>query len=337
MTLTLDRKIVSALQINPRIPWSRLSEILGSDSKTLSQRWTGLLTERKAWSSFIIRTPPPQPNRVRVAYVDLTFDPRQRDAVIESLKEQPLIYGLKSISGERGLQVEVVGDSLPTIDELIHRYVATCPGVKGFRLHFLHTIYLDGTQWRMRSLDSYEDRAVRATLPATRVASTPNTLHRELVLLLDSNPRISVNEASRSLGVSPATASRNINTVLASSWASHRVDVAHTHLGWEAEALLWLQGDLKHFKSLIPELRSMFDLRMAASTSGTANIMTVFWLRRITDVDDIQNWFHQHSARIRIFDRWLAPRVWKRFGTYFDADGLREGATPVGVSTIRML
>ena len=44
-----DLSLVHALQINPRVTWTRLARILEVDASTLTRRWTRLTREGLAW------------------------------------------------------------------------------------------------------------------------------------------------------------------------------------------------------------------------------------------------------------------------------------------------
>jgi len=202
--------------------------------------------------------------------------------------------------------------------------------VTSTRTHFLPTIFVDGPSWRLRSLRPDQEAAVRAMLPAREVPDRPGPLHRDLLTALNPDPRASVADLARRLGCSTSTVSRGLEVVAAAPWARFRLDLAHDHLGWEAEVQLNLRVPAGSLPAVVQSLSALPDLRLCCSTSGPANLSAVLWLRRLYELDTLEHTLLDRHPRTEVVDRWVVSRVVKRMGHVLDTDGrhLRAPAAP---------
>lgn len=330
----LNDQIISALQINPRISWSRLGAILSADPTTLSRRWQRLFDDGLVWTTCFEPAPRATRSPVRAAGVEIFCAPGERDALIESLSNEPLCYSVQCTSGDRDLLAMISGPSLLTLDDLVQQRVVIQPGVLRTRTHYLHTVYRQGSDWRLQALSDAQSLAVAQTLPPAQPQARPKRIHRELIAALNPDLRVSLAQLGESTGYSTPTLARALEVVFAADWARFRVDLAHEHSGWETEALLWMHVDSMSLARLGQALTQMPEVRLCASISGKANLTVSIWLRRLGDIADFEHRLCTLEPGLRIVDRWIVPRVAKRFGHVLDARGLHERYVPIGVPEI---
>lgn len=331
MTLDQERQLIAALQINPRVPWTRLGEVLAADPTTLARRWQHLRSTRRVWTSAFELTQSPTHSHVRAAHVEVTCAPGRREEVLRALADEPLVYGIVCTTGERDLVATVSGGSVLAVDRLVQTCVASHPGVVSTRIMHLPTIFANGPSWRLDALSSDQQTAIRATLSQRTPPPAPSALHRRLVAALNPDPRTSVAALAARSGLSPATVSRALEVVGTAEWARVRIDLAHEHLGWEAEVHLHLRVDSGSLPLVVATLRQFPDLRMCTSTSGAGNLGAVFWLRRLYELDTVEHRILTTHPSVTILDRWVVSRVVKRMGHVLDADGLHERHVPLEV------
>ncbi|WP_300676851.1 Lrp/AsnC family transcriptional regulator [Nocardioides sp.] len=331
MTAPLDHQLIAALQLHPRISWTRLGEVLASDPTTLSRRWQTLVEAGLVWSTCFEMAPTPRDNPVRAGLVEVGCVPGRREQVIDALSRERLVYDITCTTGDRDLAVLVSGPSLGAVDDLVQRRVASQDGVTRTRTSLLHTIFRDGPGWRLAALSPAQIAAITAALPVREPVPTPTALHRDLIAALNPDPRITVSDLAARLGSSTSTVSRGLEVLLTAPWARFRTDLAHTRLGWEAEVTLWLRTESGTLPEVVTSLRAMDHLRMCASISGPANLTAVFWLRHLHDLDALEHRLLRAHPSVRILDRWVTTRVAKRLGHVLDADGLHRDWVPIGV------
>lgn len=329
MSEHLDRQIISALQVNPRVSWSKLGEVLAADPTTLSRRWAKLVEDRIVWSTAFEVPPRSAPNPRRVGLIEVRCTPGRREEILARLREQPLIYDVHCTSGDRDLAVLVPGPSLLAIDAYVDREIASVPGITSTRTHYLHRLFRDGPSWRLPALDPAQRRAVELTLPpAQRVV--PTALHRELIEVLNPDLRLPTARIHERVGRSLSTVSRSMESLFASDWFSWRVDLAHDSLGWEAEAWMWLHATGTDLPGLTATITALPQSRLAASVGGAANLVVSLWLEELHELDTIEHQLRSAFPDLQVVDRWLAPRVVKRQGHVLDPEGKHQEHVPIG-------
>lgn len=329
--IDLNHQIISALQINPRISWSRLGEILAADPTTLSRRWQRLLDDGLVWTTCFESTPAERRNPVRVAVVEIACQPGGREELAAALREEPLCYSLQYTSGDRDLVAMLSGPTLMALDDLVQERVAPQPGVVHTRTHYLHTLYRQGPEWRLRGITAAQARDVAQTLPPRNPNATAKRIHRDLIAALSPEPRAPISQLSQALGHSVPALARAVEVLLSADWVRFRIDLAHEHLGWEAEVVLWMDLEPSGVPRLAERLDRMDETRLCASMSGRANLTATLWLRRLTDLSDFEQRLRALEPTLQIVDRWIVPRVAKRLGHVLDRRGLHERYIPIGV------
>lgn len=330
MLSELDRQLVGALQINPRISWKRLGTILAADATTLSRRWTRLLDERTVWSTFFEVPARSKVNPIKVALIEICCAPGCRDRIATRLSGERLIYSIDCTSGDRDLAVMVSGTSLLSLDEFVQTTIAVIPGVVKTRSHFLNTIYRDGPSWRIRGLSPDHVTDLGRSLPVRFPNTPPSPLHRELISALNPDPRRSIAALQQEVGRSASTVSRAVDTLMSVDWTSWRTDLAHEHLGWEAAVWIWFHADGPDLPQVVHTLGLMGQTRLTASVSGQANVAATFWLRELRELDLIERQLSARFPALRIIDRWFVPRVVKRLGHVLDSEGRHDRYVPIG-------
>jgi len=327
----IDHQIVGALQINPRISWNQLGTILATDPTTLSRRWRRMTQDRVVWTTCFEVPPRSRPNPIRVGLVEVRTEPGRREEVIAALSRERLVYGIQCTSGDRDLAVMVSARSLMGIDAYVEEHITGAPGVTQTRTHYLHAIHRDGPSWRLGSLTPAQATAVGRTLPVRSPQSPPTPLLRELLDALNPDVRRPLGRLHESVGRSLSTVSRGVETLLSVDWAAWRIDLAHEHMGWEAEAWLWLRASGPDLPRLLARLNQLPHTRLSGSVSGEANVAVCLWLRELRELDLVQHQLSSSFSTLRVVDRWVVPRVAKRGGHVLDREGRQAHYIPIGV------
>ena len=96
----IDRRLVHALQIEPRASWNELSPVIGVDASTLARRWARLREEGIAWVTG-------HPTLGQISIMEIDCERAKMDAVIQELQRDPAVYVLDVTSGSRDLMAIV--------------------------------------------------------------------------------------------------------------------------------------------------------------------------------------------------------------------------------------
>jgi DNA-binding Lrp family transcriptional regulator len=238
------------------------------------------------------------------------------------------IFGVSCTSGPRDLYLLISTDTLLSMDRYVDERIAVIAGVTGTRIHYLRTVFIEGSTWRLRVLDAEQTSALETMRPVDPPPQR-KPAHTELVAAMATDVRRTAAELQDELGRSISVISRDIDAVLAAGWVRWRVDFAHALLGWTAGAMLWLDVPHPDLDRVVASLRTLPNVRLCASVTGTANLAVSLWLRDLHELDDIELRLATVYPRLRIRDRWIVPRIAKRTGYTLDLDSRRLDYIPI--------
>lgn len=328
MVDTLDLQIINALQIHPRVSWAQLGKILRVDASTISRRWSALTAERQVWTTCYEGGPLAPEQRIN-ALVEIRCVPGRRGDVIAELGRQGPIFSVHCTTGARDLYVMISTHTLLAMDRYIDEHIAVIPGITGTRTHYLRTIYVEGSNWRLHELTPAQVTALEHLRP-TDPPRERRPIHDEIVAALATDVRRTAADLHKKLGRSISVISRDIDAVLAAPWVRCRVDFAHTLLGWSAAAVLWMNVPFAEMERVTTAFKQLDNVRLCASVTGEANLAAFLWLRDLGELDAIDGKVAQVFPSVTIKDRWIVPRIAKRTGYILDHDSRRLRFVPLG-------
>ncbi|MFY1632852.1 Lrp/AsnC ligand binding domain-containing protein [Solwaraspora sp. WMMB335] len=320
----LDLRLVDALQIVPRTPWSVLAPILHTDASTLSRRWSRLTATGLAWTTCYAT-----PARAGLALAEIRCAPGRRDEIAAALAALPPVVTVEYTSGPRELAVNVSAPGPAAIDRYVARHIAPLPGVRAISTRFVRSLYQEGVGFDLRTLTP----AQRARLLDLRRAGpdpqVPQPVIERTVRALQSDVRRPAVDVAREIGVSVPLARRAIAQLARTTWVRVRADFAHDVAGWHATVQLWLTVAPERLDEVAAALAGHPAVRLCASTVSAENLVVVLWMRCLADLDRIESALRVRFPQARVTDRWLVPRAVKRMGNVLDAAGRRSGYVAV--------
>jgi DNA-binding Lrp family transcriptional regulator len=328
MVDTLDLQIIHALQIHPRVSWAQLGRVLRVDPSTISRRWSTLTKERQVWTSCFAGAGARSQEPTVSALVEIRCAPGRRGDVIAELARQGPIFSVHCTSGPRDLYIMITTHSLLSMDRYIDEHISVTPGIVGTRTHYLRTVFLEGSGWRLQALADDQVKALHHLRPSDPPTER-KAAYRDIIDALGTDVRRTTAELQRELGRSLSVVSRDIDALLAASWVRWRVDFAHTLLGWSAGAVLWLNVQHPDLERIVASFRQLNQVRFCASVTGEANLAVFLWLHNLQELDDIESKLGAVFPRVLIKDRWIVPRIAKRTGYILDLDSRRLRYVPV--------
>lgn len=326
----LDFELVNALQHSPRVSWTKLAGILGTDASTLARRWARLVDEGLAWSSCYpieFRANRPQSPDV-FALVEVDCKAGHRDSVIEALSALPDVRGIETASGSRDLQLTVARSSAAALDGYTASSIASIPGVRATRTHFVRRFFKEGSQWRLDVLRQHQanaliqDRALGDDLvPATDFAF-------DVMESLGADVRKPAATIARELGRSLSSTASMINRLMRSRSVLTRVDFAHDIVGFEAAAFIWYEVPPVDVATVGQAISLAPQVRLCCSFIDRVNLGVMVWLRTFDELDEFELRVARAYPQAVVSDRWVIPRFAKRAGHLLDSDRRRSGYVP---------
>ncbi|GAA3710525.1 AsnC family transcriptional regulator [Zhihengliuella alba] len=309
----LERRIVAALQINPRASWRTVAAALGEHERSVARRGAELLDGGRVAAVGI---------RAREAslLVRARCVPGSAPVTAESLANRADSSFSYMVTGS----TDVVAEILTTRGQLAHLLsveLATTPGVARAEtlpvLKYFRTI----RSWRVGALTPHESEAMgEGRRPEANDRPTDRPLSaqdQDIVGCLISNARMSFEEIARRSGVSETTARRRVDWLLANDVVQLRVLVEPAAVGLPLEALVWLRVAPDRLERIGQSLRRDPRVRYAAALAGSSQLVVDVTLATSEDLYRFVT-ESEWSSGVESFDISMVVRARKRGGRLND-------------------
>ena len=326
----LDLALVNALQLRPRASWVDLAGPLGTTATTLARRWERLSAAGLAWVTASFGR---EFSRSRcISYVMIRSDPRERSNVVKQLARRPEVATIEVATGGHHINSDGLTRDQRELDRFLTEHVYGVPGVTSVSILLTTSLYLEGSRWRLRSLDQGQlDVLNKSTMSLThgRYVVDLDDLDRSLLEHLAHDGRLSWAELASVTGASAATARRRVNRLISSGIVTFRCEIAHSLAGWPIQASLLAQAPAVDVDSICQALASWPECRFVAAVTGTANIYATFWVRDLGEVQRLEARTSANFPSLTVADRMVALSTPKRMGHLCDHEGRRIGLVPI--------
>ncbi|WP_104118343.1 AsnC family transcriptional regulator [Arthrobacter sp. B1805] len=316
-----DQQLVHALQVSPRISWTRLAPILGVDAGTLARRWQRIADAGIA--RVIAHNSMPLSNDNVLTHVQLACALKKAPIIAETLARDTNVFTVHLSSGDYPVTLIVASSNLEHFTTYLTERIGTVPGVRSARTHPQTALHIDGSSWELDALSKQQ----RALIAATRAKSAPPTtssspdLDYRIYDILLADGRTSYADIARRLELSLSTARRRVDSLISTRKLSLRCDVARHPFGWPVAAYLFgsfpntLSSYVPHLRREIPEIRVL-------ASSASANSQHFYlWLRNLTDLPLVEQRIMNTVPGLVFGERYVLLRTVKQVGHIQDTLG----------------
>jgi DNA-binding Lrp family transcriptional regulator len=266
----LDRRIVSALQVDGRASWHQIAAALHEPERTVTRRGTRLLNSGLVKVGAVAF-------RGRNTVVGVRCAPGQARVAASAIARRPdsifthVLTGspdcIAELSCPRERLSSLVMDELPGIPGMVA--TVTQPVLRHIR-----TI----REWHPGLLTDDEVTALagsarpRAATPLPEVEDLPRP-ERLLAQALAEDGRCTYDELARVTGMSEATARRRLDALRREGRIRIRAVVEPTLLGLPVEAMLWVRTKPVHVEAVATALEESPYVRYASFVTGEHQIL----------------------------------------------------------------
>ncbi|MBP1325624.1 DNA-binding Lrp family transcriptional regulator [Leucobacter exalbidus] len=311
----IDRQLVHALQIAPRISWAALGEIIGRSPAATAQRWQRLEAGGLAW---LVAYESLGTHSV-MAFASVTMDIDQRDQVIDALSAEGRVMAVSEGAIASRLHITVAADNLQTLIGDVLDHVAHIPGIVDVHARFVARLLAEGASWRLDALDPAQQRMALESAdhgaPGVWKQPTGPTFDpdaRELAHAFIRDPRSKVAWLADELGRHEATVRRQLSSLLQSGAVTVRCEMAYDVSGWPIERSWFLRVPDAGIAALTAVARDYRGLRLVALTIGDANIVITALSRTLEESVAFEAQLLGASAGVTVTESVLHLRTWKR-------------------------
>jgi DNA-binding Lrp family transcriptional regulator len=325
MTLDdLDQRLIHALQVSPRAPWSALAPIVGADAVTLSRRWSRLTGE-----GLVYVTGYGWGDAGQLALIEIECSPGETLAVAKALATDREAFTIDLTAGGRDIMLSLATNGTAAVASWTLERIRGVPGVRAMRTHLVSEVVTDARSWRLRALSKEEVArvaALDARTPGGAVRLRPEQW-RSVGEALAADARIATSELAGRAGLSPRRARDALAAVRASGRFVMRVDVARAHTPWPIYAWYFLRVPAAMVARVGPQLGRMDEVRLVVTTVGEYNVIVAVWLRTLQDVGRLEAIVEERLPGVTIADRSVVLRSTKHLGHLLDEHGLATSET----------
>jgi DNA-binding Lrp family transcriptional regulator len=272
----LDRKLLQALQLDGRAPFSRIAAVLGVSDQTIARRYKRLRSSSEvrvlgmADESRLGRT---------VWLVRLHCTPDGADRLAAALARRADTSYVALISGGTEVICAMRPRTDAARDELLLDRLQRTPRVIGISAHCrLHSFYGGPVSWlnKISALTGKEKAALRpSTAEPPEVLEAPPTMtdaDEALLSVLQRDGRAAMPELQAASGMSEDAVRRRLALLRASGVLYFGVQYPPELLGQRAAAMLWLSVAPAALSAVGAAMAGHDEVNFVAAVTGPANV-----------------------------------------------------------------
>ncbi|MFF4503678.1 Lrp/AsnC family transcriptional regulator [Streptomyces sp. NPDC001401] len=270
---TLDLKLLHALQLDGRVPFSRIAEVLGVSDPTIARRFRRLrttaglrvvgMTEESllGQESWIVR---------------LRCTPDVAEQLAGALARRPDTKYVSLVSGGTEVMCAMMPRSQRERDELLFERLQRTPRITSVNAYcLLHTFYGGPLGWlnKNRALEPDEEAALRP--PTVEPATTSVTLGEAdaaVLKVLRRDGRATLSELQNSTGQSESAVKRCLERLRSTGVLYFDVQYDTASVGHATRAMLWLTVAPSALDAVGRALAEHPEVLFAAATTGNLNL-----------------------------------------------------------------
>lgn len=269
----LDRRLVHALQIDGRAPFSTIAEVLGVSDRTIARRYARL---RSTGAVRVLGGVDTSALGAIQWFVRVRCAPAASLPVAEALARRPDTSWVSLTSGGTEITCVVRTESEADSEALLLAKLPRTPRVEGVTAHsVLHAFYggPDNLVGKLGSLDEEAIERLRPSpVPRRRGPVRLDDSDRKLLALLATDGRAGFEQLAAATGWSPTTVRRRMTELREHGLLYLDIDVDWRMFGVHARTLLWLSVAPAHLEEAGQALAGHPEIAFAAATTGPTNL-----------------------------------------------------------------
>jgi DNA-binding Lrp family transcriptional regulator len=269
----LDLKLLHALQVDGRAPFSRIAEVLGVSDQTIARRF------RKLRTTAGLRVVGMTDERLlgRQSWiVRLRCTPDMAEQLAKALARRSDISDIDLISGGTEVLCGMKPRSPQERDDLLFDRLQRTPRVLSVSAQcLLHSFYGGPRGWldKTQALDPDQEAALRPARDEPTAAVSLDEADEALVAVLRRDGRATFSELQNSTGQSESAVKRRLERLLSTGVLYCDVQHDSESLGHGVGAMLWLTVTPSALDAVGQALAEHPEVRFAAATTGQANLV----------------------------------------------------------------
>jgi DNA-binding Lrp family transcriptional regulator len=268
-----DRRILHALHVAPRAPFSRIGEVLDVSEQTVARRYQRMRTTRLI--RVLGRIDPYRLPGTTAWTLRIGCRPGTAAAMADALARRPDTSWVGVGAGGAELTCQVTVTEAAAGQESLLHHLPRASNVLTFTAHqMLHRFSGRGeADWVTTGFRLTEEQRDRLRDPAPASDATVTPADRPLLTALLQDGRASYAALAAATGWSQRQVATRVSALSASGALFFDVDSATTAIGYRAIATLWFTVAPAHLVAVGSQLADHQELAFAGAVTGLANLM----------------------------------------------------------------
>lgn len=287
----LDHRIIHALRIDARAPFSRIAEVLDVSTQTVARRYRRLHEELSLRVVGVVNPRRPSGGKW---IVRLTTSPSTAERVAQTLARRTDTTWVRRMSGGNEICFVTVTNSAAQHSLLLHE-IPRAPAITELSAHRLLHTYLGGpTAWQghTTALSVAQQEQLRQSPENSGAVDEPEPLTAptrtdwSLLTALQRNGRISYTDLAAETDLSSSTVTRRLAALQANGMLSFDVEIDAEVYGVTTQALLWMSVAPADLDQAANTLTQQPETAFLASTTGSTNLAGLVLCRTPAELHD---------------------------------------------------
>jgi DNA-binding Lrp family transcriptional regulator len=274
----VDRGLLHALQLDARLPFNRIAEVLGVSDQTVARRYRRL---RAAGVLRVVALPNPWQIGHSPWFIRLRCVPDAAAGIAEALARRVDTGWVHLLSGGAEIDCTVLPRD-PDHEELLLQRLARTSRVVAVSAHAMLQIFAGS---RHSVLDPVLDERQLAALSPAPVdwpddhSGPLEPVDRTLLDVLGRDARASHADLARATGWSESAVRRRLDALRRSGTLFFEVDIDPVLLGLRTEARLWITAAPAKLASVGEAISYHPEVPFVAATTGPTNLVASVYCR----------------------------------------------------------
>lgn len=265
----LDRRLIHALQVDGRAPFSRIAAVLGTSDRTIARRYARL---RATGQVRVVGVPNASRLGLTEWFVRLQCAPDTATQVAAALARRPDTSWVSLTSG--GTEVTCITRTRDRneTEGLLLRKLPRTPRIISVTAHCMLRAVAGTHGWPGRTSVLTDDEVAQLRWETTETDGVAE-LDDRLLPVLAEDGRADLPTLAKATGWSESTTRRRLDQLRRGEYLYFDVDVDPLLLGYASETILWLTVAPAALGTIADALATHQEIAYAAATTGPSNVV----------------------------------------------------------------
>lgn len=321
----LDFQIIHGLQIDPRVRWVALADVLGVDAHTLARRWERIEAGGAAWLTALHGVK----QLDALALIEVDSFPGQVLRAAEAIAALPGVASIELSTGACDLFVTLFAENDDALAGFLLEQIGEIPEIRGVRAHLVSQVVREGSEWTVQALSEAQARRIPAPRPP-RAGAAKHVDPRLAIALretLQDDVRMPVGELGRRVGISAQRAADSLARLRQQGLLQLRADMSERFTPYPAVNWLFLQLPAPRVASALEKIISVKAIQFAAVSTGPANVILAMGARDRPGLLSAEIGLAQLVPEMEVKSRMTMLRLYRHLGREVNGFGsVRPGS-----------